>query len=43
VAAEPDALAELSEVRALAGRPLSDWSDDEWPTARFPRLAALLA
>jgi hypothetical protein len=31
VAADPDALAELPEVRELAGRPLSDWADDEWP------------
>ncbi|MFI0451744.1 DUF4240 domain-containing protein [Actinomadura sp. 6N118] len=31
VAAHPDALAETHEVRRLAGRPRSDWTDDEWP------------
>jgi hypothetical protein len=31
VAAHPDALAETHEVRRLAGRPRSEWSDDEWP------------
>jgi hypothetical protein len=42
VVSEPDALAELPEVRALAGRLMTDWHDD-WRAARFPRLAALLA
>ncbi|MFC5747309.1 DUF4240 domain-containing protein [Actinomadura rugatobispora] len=31
VAADPDALAGLPEVRRLAGRPMKEWSDDEWP------------
>ncbi|MGV9386344.1 DUF4240 domain-containing protein [Nonomuraea sp. NPDC003707] len=31
VAASPDSLADLPQVRRLAGRPSSDWSDDEWP------------
>lgn len=43
VAADPDALAELSEVRALAGRPLSDWTDDEWPEWESLNYVALYA
>ncbi|MFE5733455.1 DUF4240 domain-containing protein [Streptomyces sp. NPDC056528] len=31
VLADPDALADLPEVRALAGRHHDDWDDDEWP------------
>ncbi|GIG93090.1 DUF4240 domain-containing protein [Plantactinospora endophytica] len=31
VAAHPDALAQLPQVRRLAGRARSEWSDDEWP------------
>ena len=31
VATDPDALATLPAVRALAGRPVPDWADDEWP------------
>ncbi|WP_439677298.1 DUF4240 domain-containing protein [Embleya sp. MST-111070] len=31
VVADPDALADLPEVRCLAGRPFESWSDAEWP------------
>ncbi|MEU5726014.1 DUF4240 domain-containing protein [Micromonospora sp. NPDC047738] len=31
VVADPDALADLPQVRRLAGRPRGDWADDEWP------------
>ncbi|MET8698574.1 DUF4240 domain-containing protein [Kitasatospora sp. NPDC004723] len=31
VLADPDALADVAEVRALAGRDLREWHDDEWP------------
>ncbi|MFC8173739.1 MULTISPECIES: DUF4240 domain-containing protein [unclassified Streptomyces] len=31
VLADPDALADVPEVRALAGRHRDDWDDDEWP------------
>ncbi|MFF7458636.1 DUF4240 domain-containing protein [Kitasatospora sp. NPDC008115] len=31
VLADPDALADVAEVRALAGRHLREWRDDEWP------------
>jgi len=31
VAANPDALAELEQIRRLAGRATSDWSENEWP------------
>ncbi|MFD8320610.1 DUF4240 domain-containing protein [Kitasatospora purpeofusca] len=31
VLADPDALADVPEVRALVGRPLREWHDDEWP------------
>lgn len=32
VAADPDELAGVPAVRALAGRPPRDWDDDEWPS-----------
>lgn len=31
VVAEPDELAELPQVRRLAGVPMSDWSGSDWP------------
>jgi uncharacterized protein DUF4240 len=31
VAADPDALADVPEVQALAGRSFQEWGDDEWP------------
>jgi hypothetical protein len=31
VAGNPDSLAGIPQIRRLAGRPTSDWSDDEWP------------
>ncbi|MFE9206232.1 DUF4240 domain-containing protein [Micromonospora sp. NPDC007230] len=31
VLADPDALADLPEVRRLAGRPMRDWAEDELP------------
>jgi hypothetical protein len=31
VADNPDSLADTPQIRRLAGRPSSDWSDDEWP------------
>ncbi len=31
VLAAPDALADVPEVRALVGRPLREWRDEEWP------------
>ncbi|MGW1405369.1 DUF4240 domain-containing protein [Streptomyces sp. NPDC002403] len=31
VLADPDALADVAEVRALVGRHLREWCDDEWP------------
>ncbi|RIW47318.1 DUF4240 domain-containing protein [Micromonospora endophytica] len=31
VAAEPDSLADLPQIRRLAGRRVRDWDDDEWP------------
>lgn len=31
VVADPDALADVPEVRRLAGRPLKDWADEEFP------------
>jgi hypothetical protein len=31
VADSPDSLADVPQIRRLAGRPGSDWSDDEWP------------
>ncbi|SCF97346.1 DUF4240 domain-containing protein [Streptomyces sp. Ncost-T10-10d] len=30
-AADPDSLAEVPELRRLAGRSMETWSDDEWP------------
>jgi hypothetical protein len=31
VAADPDTLADVPAVRALAGRRFAEWSDEEWP------------
>jgi hypothetical protein len=31
VASDPDSLADVPQVRRLAGRPRSSWADDEWP------------
>ncbi|MEV0191797.1 DUF4240 domain-containing protein [Kitasatospora purpeofusca] len=31
VLADPDALADVPEVRALVGRPVREWCDEEWP------------
>lgn len=31
VAGNPDSLAGIPQIRRLAGRPASDWPDDEWP------------
>lgn len=31
VAADPDALADVPAIQALAGRSFQEWSDDEWP------------
>jgi Protein of unknown function (DUF4240) len=31
VADNPDSLADVPHIHRLAGRPTSDWSDDEWP------------
>lgn len=31
VVADPDALADLPQVRRLAGRPMDRWTDDDWP------------
>jgi hypothetical protein len=31
VVAEPDALAEVAEVRRLAGVPMAGWTDGDWP------------
>lgn len=31
VVADPDALADVPEVRALAGRPSHEWAEDDWP------------
>ncbi|MQY06970.1 DUF4240 domain-containing protein [Actinomadura macrotermitis] len=43
VAARPDALAETHEVRRLAGRPTSEWTDDEWPDWESMNYIALYA
>ncbi|MFF9348180.1 DUF4240 domain-containing protein [Streptomyces sp. NPDC014734] len=32
-AAEPDSLADVPELRRLAGRAMDDWRDEEWPDA----------
>ncbi|WP_137993369.1 DUF4240 domain-containing protein [Streptomyces vilmorinianum] len=29
--ADPDSLADVPEVRRLAGRPVDDWDDEDWP------------
>jgi Protein of unknown function (DUF4240) len=31
IAADPDSLAVVAQIRRLAGRPRADWSSDEWP------------
>ena len=31
VAGDTDSLADVPQIRRLAGRPRSDWSDEEWP------------
>ncbi len=31
VVADPDTLADVEEVRALAARPMREWSDQDWP------------
>jgi hypothetical protein len=31
VAADPDALADVPEIQRLAGRPVGQWPEDEWP------------
>lgn len=43
VAADPDALADVPEVRHLAGRPIRDWADDEWPEWELLNYVALEA
>jgi hypothetical protein len=35
VAGNPDSLVDVPQIRCLAGRPRSDWSDDEWPDWEF--------
>lgn len=42
-AQNPDALAGNPQVRRLAGRPRSDWSDDEWPEWELLNYVALNA
>lgn len=43
VAADPDALADVPEVRRLAGRPVKKWADDEWPDWELLNYVALEA
>lgn len=43
VVAHPDALARLQQVRRLAGRATSEWSDDEWPEWELLNYVALNA
>jgi hypothetical protein len=43
VAADPDALADVPQIRRLAGRPTSEWSDDEWPEWELLNYVALEA
>jgi Protein of unknown function (DUF4240) len=43
VADNPDSLADVPQVRRLAGRPSSDWSDDEWPEWELLNYVALRA
>lgn len=43
VVADPDALADVPEVRRLAGRRVRDWADDEWPEWELLNYAALQA
>lgn len=40
VAADPDTLADVPEVRRLAGRPVNDWADDEFPEWELLNYAA---
>lgn len=41
VVVSPDALADVPEVQRLAGRPVDDWTDDEWPEWELLNYAAL--
>jgi hypothetical protein len=43
VADNPDCLADTPQVHRLAGRPRSDWSDDEWPEWELLNYVALNA
>lgn len=43
VVADPDALADVPEVRRLAGRPLKDWTDEEFPEWELLNYVALEA
>ncbi|MER7274413.1 DUF4240 domain-containing protein [Dactylosporangium sp. NPDC000244] len=40
VLAEPDTLAEVPEIRRLAGRETRDWDEAEWPRSAPPAGAA---
>jgi hypothetical protein len=40
-ASNPDSLADTPQIRRLAGRPRSDWSDDEWPEWELLNYVAL--
>jgi Protein of unknown function (DUF4240) len=43
VAADPDALADVAQIRYLTGRARSAWSDDEWPEWELLNYVALNA
>jgi hypothetical protein len=43
VATDPDALADVPEVRRLAGRPVKEWTDEEWPEWELLNYVALEA
>lgn len=43
VAADPDALADVPQVVAIAGRPFDEWGDDEWPEWESLNYVALQA
>lgn len=43
VAGNPDSLAGIPQIRRLAGRPTSAWSDDEWPEWELLNYVALYA
>ena len=43
VASNPDSLADIPQIRRLAGRPISDWSDDERPEWELLNYVALKA